>query len=46
MVIVSVKAAGLSFADNLGLHGKYQVKAPLPVTPGVEAAGIISSAAA
>jgi|EP00982_Pelagococcus_subviridis_P010182 NADPH2:quinone reductase len=45
MLILEVKAVGISFADNLGLHGKYQVKAPLPVIPGAEAAGIVKTKA-
>lgn len=38
-VVVRVEAASLNFPDILALAGQYQVKAPLPFTPGIEAAG-------
>lgn len=38
-VRVAVHAAGVNFADTLMIQGKYQVKPPLPFTPGMEAAG-------
>jgi NADPH2:quinone reductase len=34
-----VLAAGVNFADILSIAGRYQVKAPLPFTPGTEIAG-------
>lgn len=37
--LVEVEAVGLNFADNLMLAGQYQVKMPLPFTPGIELAG-------
>ena len=37
--VVRVRAAGLNFADILSIAGKYQVKAPLPFTPGMESVG-------
>lgn len=40
-VKVRVAAAGTMFADVLNIAGQYQVKAPLPFTPGAEAAGVI-----
>lgn len=40
-VVVDVKAAGVNFPDVLMIQGKYQVKPPLPFTPGVELAGIV-----
>jgi NADPH2:quinone reductase len=44
-VRISVRAAGVNFPDLLMVTGKYQVKPPLPFTPGIEAAGeIIESA--
>jgi NADPH2:quinone reductase len=44
-VRISVRAAGINFPDLLMVTGKYQVKPPLPFTPGIEAAGeIIESA--
>lgn len=38
-VRVAVHAAGINFPDMLMAAGKYQLKPPLPFTPGVEAAG-------
>lgn len=42
-VIVDVVAAGVSFADLLQTQGRYQVKLPLPFTPGMDAAGVVRS---
>ncbi len=39
--IIAVEAASLNFPDLLAIAGKYQVKAPLPFVPGMEAAGTI-----
>ena len=38
-VVVGVRAAGVSFVDGLMDGGLYQVKPPLPFTPGLTAAG-------
>ena len=38
-VRIRVRAAGINFADTLMIQGKYQVKPPLPFTPGMEVAG-------
>jgi NADPH2:quinone reductase len=40
-VRIKVAAAGLNFADTLIVQGRYQVKPPLPFTPGFEGAGTI-----
>ena len=40
-VRIKVKAAGVSFANNLVVSGKYQRKPPLPFTPGTECSGEI-----
>ncbi|HEY3698742.1 MAG TPA: NADPH:quinone oxidoreductase family protein [Spongiibacteraceae bacterium] len=40
-VLIAVKAAGINFPDSLIVQGKYQVKPPLPFTPGMEAAGTV-----
>ena len=40
-VLVRVESAGLNFLDTLMIQGLYQVKPPLPFTPGVEVAGTI-----
>jgi NADPH2:quinone reductase len=39
--VVAVRSVGLNFADILSVQGRYQVKAPLPFTPGIEACGVI-----
>ncbi len=41
--LIRIRAAGLSFATNLVVEGKYQVKPPLPFIPGTEIAGEIAS---
>jgi NADPH2:quinone reductase len=38
-VRIAVRAAGLNFADILMIKGEYQVKPPLPFSPGLEVAG-------
>jgi NADPH2:quinone reductase len=38
-VVVRVHAAAVNYPDVLMIQGKYQVKAPLPFTPGSELAG-------
>jgi NADPH2:quinone reductase len=40
-VVVSVKAASVNFPDVLIIQNKYQVKPPLPFSPGGEAAGVV-----
>jgi NADPH:quinone reductase len=42
-VIIDVVAAGVSFADLLQTEGAYQMKVPVPYTPGMDAAGVIRS---
>ena len=42
-VRVAVHAAGLNFADVLQIKGSYQVKPPLPFTPGIELAGVVDA---
>jgi NADPH2:quinone reductase len=42
-VVVSVKAASVNFPDVLIIQNKYQVKPPLPFSPGSECAGIVKS---
>lgn len=42
-VLVDVKAASLNFMDVLKIRGQYQVKPPLPFTPGEEFAGVITA---
>ena len=38
-------AAGVSFADLLQTRGQYQMKVPVPYVPGMDAAGVVRSAA-
>ena len=40
--VVAVKAAGVNFPDVLIIQNKYQVKPPLPFSPGSEVAGIVT----
>ena len=40
-VVVSMKAASVNFPDVLIIQNKYQVKPPLPFSPGSELAGVI-----
>ncbi len=42
-VVISVKAAGVNFPDVLIIDNKYQLKPPLPFSPGSELAGIVKS---
>ncbi len=42
-VRIDVEACALNFPDVLLCQGKYQVKPPLPFTPGVEVSGIVSA---
>ena len=43
-VLIDVAAAGVSFADLLQTRGAYQMKVPLPYTPGMDAAGVVRAA--
>jgi NADPH:quinone reductase len=43
-VVIDVVAAGVSFADLLQTTGAYQLKVPVPFTPGMDAAGLVRSA--
>lgn len=42
-VRIAVKAAGVGFVDALIAEGRYQVKPPLPFSPGGEYAGVVES---
>ncbi|MEM6849763.1 MAG: NADPH:quinone oxidoreductase family protein [Pseudomonadota bacterium] len=42
-VLVEVKAAAVSFMDRLMVEGRYQLKPPLPFSPGTDTAGIVSA---
>ena len=45
-VLIEVHAAGVNFADTLIIQNKYQMKPPLPFSPGSEVAGIVLEAGA
>src|SRR3954469_4948996 len=45
-VIVAVKAASVNFPDVLIIQNKYQVKPPLPFSPGSECAGVVQAVGA
>ena len=40
-LLVDVHAAGVNFVDGLFIAGQYQIKPPLPFTPGSEVAGVV-----
>ena len=40
-VVVSMRAASVNFPDVLIIQNKYQVKPPLPFSPGSELAGVV-----
>ena len=40
-VVISIKAASVNFPDVLIIQNKYQVKPPLPFSPGSELAGVV-----
>src|SRR6266852_6312610 len=40
-VVLTMKAAGVNFPDVLIIQNKYQVKPPLPFSPGSEMAGVV-----
>lgn len=42
-VAIRTVACGLNFADSLLCEGTYQVKPPLPATPGIELAGTVTA---
>jgi NADPH2:quinone reductase len=42
-VLIQVKACGVGYVDALVALGKYQVKPPLPHTPGMEVAGVVAA---
>ena len=41
--VVSVKAASVNFPDVLIIENKYQLKPPLPFSPGSELAGVVKA---
>jgi NADPH2:quinone reductase len=45
-VVIRMKAAGVNFPDALIIQGKYQMKPPLPFSPGTEFTGVVKSVGA
>jgi NADPH2:quinone reductase len=45
-MLIEVRAAAVNFPDALMVQGLYQVKPPLPFTPGAEISGIVKSVGA
>ena len=45
-LLIEVKAASVNFPDALMVQGLYQVKPPLPFTPGADIAGIVKAVGA
>jgi NADPH2:quinone reductase len=42
-VLIDVRACGVNFPDTLIIQNKYQIKPPLPFSPGGEVAGVVSA---
>jgi len=42
-VVIEVRAASLNFPDALMVRGLYQVKPPLPFSPGAELSGVVTA---
>ena len=42
-VVIAVRAASVNFPDVLIIQDKYQVKPPLPFSPGSEVAGVVKA---
>lgn len=42
-VVIAVEAAAINHADVLMVQGRYQIKPPLPFTPGTELAGVVKA---
>ena len=42
-VRIDVKAASVNFPDALIVQGLYQIKPPLPFSPGAELAGVVDA---
>ena len=42
-VRIDIAAAGANFVDALLVQGRYQMKPPLPFTPGMEVAGVVGA---
>jgi len=45
-VLIDVRATGINYADAIMVAGRYQTKPPLPFSPGLETAGVVSACGA
>ena len=45
-LLVDIRSCGVCFPDLLMSQGKYQMRVPVPFTPGTEVAGVVASAPA
>ncbi|CAB4880319.1 unannotated protein [freshwater metagenome] len=45
-VLIEVQVCGVTFPDTLLLRGEYQIKPPLPLSPGFEVSGVVAQAGA
>jgi len=41
-LLIDVRASGVNYADAIMVAGRYQTKPPLPFSPGLEAAGVVT----
>jgi NADPH:quinone reductase-like Zn-dependent oxidoreductase len=42
-IVIRVEAAGVNYPDGLLVQGLYQLKPPVPFTPGMEVAGVVEA---
>ena len=42
-VLIDVRATGVNYADSIMAAGQYQTKPPLPFSPGLETAGVVTA---
>jgi NADPH2:quinone reductase len=42
-VLIRVKATAVNYADSIMVAGRYQTKPPLPFSPGLETAGVVTA---
>jgi NADPH2:quinone reductase len=45
-VLIEVRATSVNYADSLMVAGQYQTKPPLPFSPGLETAGVVTAVGA
>lgn len=45
-VLIAVRATAVNYADAIMVAGRYQTRPPLPFSPGLETAGIVTALAA